>query len=457
MKIQTVNFSNFRLFKRFACTFEKDITVLVGLNAQGKTSILDGIAIAMSQLVSGFGTAKDIGITNQDVRLEKFQTKEDASEEDGAFALAARYHMEYQFPVEIKAALYEHDVLPTSWTRTRKTLKGRTSQVKPLQQVALAWQKKVQEGEDVTLPLFANYGTDRLGAQKKFGASSKRRADSRLSAYADALSSASNYVFFQQWLKQEAMANMEYHMRCAERGEIPKKTARQQLLQAVTEAIDIVLAPSSWGGLRYSAIHDAVVATHPLNGEMPVTYLSDGVRTTIGMVADIAYRMVQLNPHLLENAAKETPGIILIDEIGLHLHPRWQQLILQSLHKAFPALQIIATTHSPQVLTTAKRRQIRLLTVENQIDPDFDFAPMPMGETYAEASQDLLERVMHVATRPPLPQVQKFQAYMRLIDLGQAQTEEALALRAELCDMLGEAHSDLLRADRAILRKELLG
>lgn len=81
-----------------------------------------------------------------------------------------------------------------------------------------------------------------------------------------------------------------------------------------------------------------IVASHKEYGDLPVTSLSDGVRNMIGMVADIAYRAVRLNPHLLNQAVKETNGIVLIDEVDMHLHPEWQQLILQNIREAFPKL-----------------------------------------------------------------------------------------------------------------------
>jgi predicted ATP-binding protein involved in virulence len=94
------------------------------------------------------------------------------------------------------------------------------------------------------------------------------------------------------------------------------------------------------------------VAHHDQHGELSVALLSDGIRNMIGMVADIAFRATKLNPQFGFLAAKETPGVVLIDEVDMHLHPEWQQVVLQSLTTAFPALQFIVTTHSPQVLTT---------------------------------------------------------------------------------------------------------
>ena len=87
---------------------------------------------------------------------------------------------------------------------------------------------------------------------------------------------------------------------------------------------------------------------------IPINQLSDGYKSTISLVADIAYRMAVLNPQLLGNVCEETDGVILIDEIDLHLHPTWQQRILEDLRYIFPKVQFIVSTHAPAVVSTAK-------------------------------------------------------------------------------------------------------
>ena len=84
--------------------------------------------------------------------------------------------------------------------------------------------------------------------------------------------------------------------------------------------------------------------------------LSDGYKNTLSMVADIAYRMAVLNPWLLDRVLTETTGIVLIDEIDLHLHPQWQQRIIGDLRTIFPKVQFIVSTHAPLVINSVKRQ-----------------------------------------------------------------------------------------------------
>lgn len=100
-------------------------------------------------------------------------------------------------------------------------------------------------------------------------------------------------------------------------------------------------------------VRDILVWVDELKGPRPVGLLSDGYRSTVALFADLARRCAILNPHLLEKAAEKTPGIVLIDEVDLHLHPSWQRRLIADLRKAFPAIQFVLTTHSPQVISGA--------------------------------------------------------------------------------------------------------
>lgn len=103
--------------------------------------------------------------------------------------------------------------------------------------------------------------------------------------------------------------------------------------------------------------------------------LSSGFRTMLAVAMDLARRMAALNPHM-ENPT-ESPGVVLIDEIDLHLHPRWQQLVIKGLVEAFPNVQFIMSTHSPQVLTTLREENILKLRWEND---RLEFESLPSTE-----------------------------------------------------------------------------
>jgi len=145
-------------------------------------------------------------------------------------------------------------------------------------------------------------------------------------------------------------------------------------LALARQALDIVLEPVGWSNVRYIPGIDQICADHDAQGTAPVAAIG-GIGSVIDMVAGIAQQGSQL---------------ALIDGIDLHLHPKWQQMILPGLAAAFPDLQLIVTTHSPLVLSTVSRSQIRVL-------PDFgngECATVPACETLGKACDDLLTEAM---------------------------------------------------------------
>ena len=128
--------------------------------------------------------------------------------------------------------------------------------------------------------------------------------------------------------------------------------------------------------------------------KMPFSQLSDGYKNTISMVADIAYRMYTLNPQLKEDAICLTPGVILIDEVDLHLHPRWQHLILTDLRRIFPNVQFIVTTHAPAVISSVKSENLVILRNNEVL--------YASSETYGNDINSILKEIMDVSDRNPV-------------------------------------------------------
>jgi predicted ATP-binding protein involved in virulence len=121
--------------------------------------------------------------------------------------------------------------------------------------------------------------------------------------------------------------------------------------------------------------------------------MSDGQRALVGLVAEVARRAYVLNGTVLgQKCLEETPGLVLIDEIDLHLHPKWQRQIVPALKKIFPKIQFFATTHSPQVIGEAKPEEIIVLTPQGQRRP---------SGGYGRDSNWILECVMDAEGRDP--------------------------------------------------------
>jgi predicted ATP-binding protein involved in virulence len=107
-----------------------------------------------------------------------------------------------------------------------------------------------------------------------------------------------------------------------------------------------------------------------------------------------------LNPRLSADAARETPGVLLNDEVDMHLHPRWQQLVIELLGNAFSALQVIVMTHSPHVLSTVDKDSIRVIRVRD----GQGIVETPLLQTRGVESADVLASVMGVDPMPQIPE-----------------------------------------------------
>jgi hypothetical protein len=170
--------------------------------------------------------------------------------------------------------------------------------------------------------------------------------------------------------------------------------------------------------------------------------LSDGYRAMLALIMDLVRHMAEVAPFCLPKGQSclETPAIVLIDEIELHLHPKWQQTVLPTLLKIFPKTQFIVTTNSPQVLTSIPSRQIRLL------DNGEIYSLNEVQTEGAEAGQVLLD-IMGVEQRPKKNKmVKKLDEYTELISKEQFD-ERTFALKKELYDHFGANDAQLLELD----------
>lgn len=138
--------------------------------------------------------------------------------------------------------------------------------------------------------------------------------------------------------------------------------------------------------------------------------MSDGYRGTLNLVADIARRMAMLNPALCDKVL-EAPGVVMIDEIDLHLHPKWQAKILGDLADIFPNVQFIVTTHSPIVVASVPRENVRMLDDERAVVP-------PPVETYGHDSNSILAAILEASARPEALAA-LFETFYKDIDKGQ--------------------------------------
>jgi predicted ATP-binding protein involved in virulence len=262
-----------------------------------------------------------------------------------------------RYPVEVEATGIIYDQKLT-WMRSLNGTNGRTTKVHAadVYSVARDCLNRVRLGDKaLILPLISYYGTGRLWAQKK----NKRddtlsKRSNRLLGYEDCLSAESNEKLMLRWFEKATIK------------EFQNEGAGTDLLsvrQAVEECCQRLMGTDKIR-IQYNLDTKEIdVIDRSQDGKakrFPMHELSDGLRNTISMIADIAYRMAVLNPQL-KNPVKETSGIVLIDEVDLHLHPQWQQRITGILTEIFPKIQFIVTTHAPAVIASVRKENVLIL------------------------------------------------------------------------------------------------
>jgi predicted ATP-binding protein involved in virulence len=435
LRLDRLVLRNFRCFAGCTIDLHQELTVFVAENGRGKTAILDAIGIALGMFVDAIAGTWHQGFDRTDMRLVK-------ADSSGMAPVP---------PTEFAADGFVGGQL-LHWSRTlrRNTLRARSS-TKDAKSLVLAARSmgeslKVSDGLNLggpsTLPLVAFYGTGRLWSEHRLTEGKKRYAVDgigRTSGYTDCLSSSSSFKGFIAW----------YGNKMSEIGD--PKFARElstsvPLITAVKEAVRVVMEPTGWRELNWGYEQKSLMVDHPEYGRLPLSALSDGVRNMIALIADIAHRCARLNPHLSEDAARQTPGVLLIDEVDMHLHPRWQQLVVDLLRKAFPTLQIILSTHSPHVLSTVNKESIRVIRLQDGESS----IQTPTLQTRGVVSADILATIMGVDPVPQIEEASWLSRYRAHIEDGAAESQEAQELRAKLISHFGETHPLIVDCDRLI-------
>jgi predicted ATP-binding protein involved in virulence len=299
-------------------------------------------------------------------------------------------------------------------------------------------QKQIRQEASATLPVVAYYSTGRLWKAHKLS-TRKWLTASRSLGYEDCLSSASSFAQVQAWIAKATLAQLQ----------TPQENLGQAL-QTIQGAVNQALHSEGWQNFHYNLSHEELVMQKEGQEILPVSLLSDGTRTIISLIADLAFRCVCLNGLSTLDSPLNSPGIVMIDEIDLHLHPRWQQRVLHSLRQAFPKIQFIVTTHSPQVLSTVDRTAIRLLSQANDDDLLTMHSETPHLQTQGVSSSDILAQVMGVDPVPDEDAAHWLSEYKALIQQNQQETELTQSLRQQLEQHFGSEHPAILDCDRLI-------
>jgi predicted ATP-binding protein involved in virulence len=449
LRIDHLQLKNFRCFAACELDLHPKLTILVAENAQGKTALLDALRLVLQEFVTTVRRGKQPhGFDRADIHLKR----------------GNQGVMEPRLPTEFRVG-GEVDGEPVSWRRvlSKDTFHARTStkDAKDIRRLAKRLADKpdindiIPTEQPTVLPVVAYYGTGRLYDEHRLTEGKRRLAESspiRVSAYLDCLSPSSSYKSFSAWFGQKWEQVGDPRFRA-----VGVEARPENQIAAVREAISTVLEPTDWTTIAWKPTsEDAngrndgsgyIALEHSQKGQLPLNHLSDGVRNMVALVGDLAHRCVRLNPFLGEEAAKRTPGIILVDEIEMHIHPRWQQLVVALMQAAFPTIQFVFSTHSPHVLSAVDFNSIRVI---HMVDGQGKTSK-PEFQTLGDESAGVLARVMDVNPVPDVESARWLSHYRALVQNSQDQSADALETLNKLRAHFGAGHHLLQEA--AILRR----
>lgn len=329
-RIKRMQLTNYRCFDSLDLALEDDLTVLFAENGGGKTALLT--ALAMGLAVFQRGAPRTLKPNAESDPLQLTLDDKGSREPAGPCTIAWTADSGEQSGIE--------------WSTTVNPASGRTT--KDHRFILEAIETIRVPGD--RWPLFAWYGVDRLGRGKASTKPASTRPD-RWEAYAGSLNAAQDDSALLTWLLEEILADTVRRQE-----DEPERFLASAVMDTLTKATPGI--ERAW----YNPRLRSPVIRFDTGQVAPWQELSDGFHIFLALVADIARRAVMLNEIDGADAPDRVEGVVLIDEIDLHLHPRWQRVVLDGLRNAFPRLQFIVSTHSPQVLSSAENRQVRLIT-----------------------------------------------------------------------------------------------
>jgi len=383
MKILELYLKNFRCFGEETFDFSENFNVLIGDNATGKTVILDALAIAVSSFFLGIDGIFAQNISKDDIRhIAKIQGETPTLESILPVKVSCRALLE-----EGMEGMTGTNAEKTRWSRIRKKVSGKTTSehgtglsiyvdqlqkaVKSEKELLDTYEKHEEliEWQSTPLPVICYYRTGRLWTQKKTSTTNTIQPGSRFRGYENYINGSYKLETLIEWFRTWELASLQ-------QGKV------FNTLVGVKNAITSAMI--DWKEVSYDILSGELLITSNDKQTLPIRMLSDGVRNLIGIIADIAIRCVYLNPQFEADAARLTKGIVLIDEIDLHLHPKWQRRIVEDLQRTFPNIQFFATTHSPFIIQSL--RQGKLINLNDT----------PYSKYEGKSIEDIVEDIMGI-------------------------------------------------------------
>lgn len=283
------------------------------------------------------------------------------------------------------------------------------------------------------VPVFSYYGSHRAAIDINRGSRRKINVTSPFAAYINALLPSVDFAAFLDWFSEEEAAELR------EQRHNPAYISRE--LNAVRESFERAFSHTDikMSNPRFENNPKRFVVTQNLpdgeSVELTFDQLSDGYRGMIALVMDFARRLAIANQYA-EGNPLDGSGVLMIDEVDVHLHPKWQYRVIDDLRRTFPNVQLIVTTHSAEVVSKVDAKNVYILDSEDGILEERH----PEQQTKGYYPEDIADMVMdapnHVAEEPA------YQDYLRCLSAIQRDNVDTEAYRAAFEQVRSHYHDN---------------
>lgn len=425
MRINRIEIDNFRCFENRSFDFDRHLSVIIGNNTAGKTTLLRALRVSLGAYLQSLpelatGPSYRCNFVDSDrrevynpVMLEYQRSKMNPVVRVKADMMATEYDSNGEYS-------FHH--MPVDWYReftSGNTTTHNRNCVGELSSLVESMDMSRRKNIPVVLPVVMSFSSNRWGKVSRNYQSVKDREQRIDKAYRDSLKDLLDFKSVMDWVNA-------YERRLREGREF--KGVKDAFLNAIHDAIP--------------ALDTIVIDRNQIEAQVHVTgmeterqhysNMSDGFKAMINVVAEIAYRCICLNGFLGERAVRCTPGVVLIDEIELYLHPHWQQHVLADLQKAFPRIQFVVTTHSPYIVQSVETRNV--ISLDSKVEA---ISPSNRGIEEISASEmgmigmnrsEVYRRKLDLATR-----------YYELVKSGESDRSLIETVKHELDELELEA------------------
>lgn len=418
--LKNITLHNFRRFEDTIYELNPQMNVFIGKNASGKTTVLEAATVILGAYLSSFKQYVPSrfvqNISDRDVMRKSLQTMKNVATTSGV----------PQYPCIVESEI-AFDGTVAECKRSLEKEGGRTKSLgkNVLREVVSEWEEaiKAADGSDMQqiYPLILYLSSARLWNENRIGEIDK--IPSRTDAYQRCLDQKRSNQSSFEYIR--LLGNL-----ASEENDGKPLPAYEVIMNAVRYSLQEELLPGQQ--VLYSSRYGGIAVKNADGTIIDFAALSDGYRNVIKIVTDIATKMCILNPYLQGDTLKKTPGVVVIDELDLSLHPTWQRRIVRILKELFPKVQFICATHSPFIVQSLENGE--LIVLDGELDEEYS------GQSIEDISEDIMQVPIVQYSEKKLKMYEVAEKYFHA--LKKCTSEEELGKLKEELDYWSSIYSD---------------